>query len=201
MLDFARRRRNLAVMTKALAPATLTLSASMFLLAALPVRADERILQFLEDRYTHALMHQAGDVANGEPLALGLANCVDKRALNRKQRNLARRLGRIFERAGVHIDLIAASPWCRAIETAKTLKLRPVSVEPALIAAEDSDEDAVEAALEILDSMRRSETALLVTHGSNIRGLTGRASKPGEVIVVRLRPGADLEIIGAFVPE
>lgn len=201
MLDFGSSRRNVESMTKALAPATLIATALTVLLTVSPSHSDERILQFLEDRYTHALMRHAGDPADSEPLALGLANCVDKRALDRKQRNLARRLGRIFERAGVHIDLIAASPWCRAIETAKTLKLRPVSVEPALTAADAENQDAAEAALELLESMRRSETALLVTHGSNIQALTGRASKPGEVIVVRLRPGADLEIIGAFVPD
>ena len=64
--------------------------------------ADERVIQYLEDRYTHALMRQVGDTAEGEPVALGVADCTDKRELRRSQRNLARRLGRIFERSGVH---------------------------------------------------------------------------------------------------
>lgn len=171
------------------------------LLAATSVRADERILQFMEDRWTHALMRHVGDEANGDPLALGVADCVDKRALNRRQRNVARRMGKIFELSGVHIDLIATSEWCRAIETAKTLKLRPVTVEPALSASTSDDTDAPERILELLDGMRASETALLVTHGGNIKALTGRSSQPGEVIVVRLRTGEELEIIGAFVPD
>ena len=62
-------------------------------------RADERILQFMEDRWTHALLHHVGDESDSGPLALGLADCVDKRALDRRRRNAARRLGTIFERS------------------------------------------------------------------------------------------------------
>lgn len=171
------------------------------LLAASSGRANEQILQFMEDRWTHALMRQAGDGANGEPLALGRANCVDKRALDRRQRNTARRLGQVFEWSGVHIDVLATSEWCRSIETAKTLELRPVSVEPALNPSAPDDTDASERILELLDSMRRSETALFVTHSANIKALTARDTIPGEVVVVRLRPGEELEVIGTFRPD
>lgn len=163
--------------------------------------ANERILQFMEDRWTHGLMRHVGDEAIDAPLGLGKADCVDKRALNRRQRNDARRLGQILERSGVHVDLIATSAWCRAIETARTLELRPVSVEPALSASAPDDLEAAERVLELLDTMRRSETALLVTHAGNIRALTDRDSKPGEILVVRLRPGEDLEVIGSFTPQ
>ena len=170
-------------------------------LVPVTVGADERILQFMEDRWTHALMHHVGEEESNGPLALGVADCVDKRALDRRRKNVARRLGTIFERSGVHIDLIASSEWCRAIETAKLLKLRPVTVEPALNASAPDDGEAAERILELLDSMRASETALIVTHAGNIKALTGRDSSPGEVIVVRLRTGEDLEIVGAFKPD
>ena len=170
-------------------------------LAPVQGRADERILQFMEDRWTHALLRHVGDESDSGPLALGLADCVDKRALDRRRRNAARRLGTIFERSGVHIDLIATSEWCRAIETAKLLKLRPVTVEPSLNASAPDDSEAAERILDLFDSMRASETALIVTHAGNIKALTGRDSSPGEVIVVRLRTGEDLEIIGAFTPD
>jgi len=160
--------------------------------------ADERILQFLEDRYTHALMRQVGPEASGEPVALGQADCTDRRALSRAERNHARRLGRIFERSGVHIDLIATSRWCRSIESANLLKLRPVTEYPVLDLLGDDPRRQVEEILDLLDGMRRTETALLVTHGANIRALTGRATKPGEVVVIRLRPGEDLVVKGSF---
>ena len=164
-------------------------------LATTQAAADERIIQYLEDRYTHALMRQVG------PEALGVADCTDRKALNRHQRNLARRLGRTFELSGVHVDLLATSAWCQAIETARLLQLRPVTVEPALNAFAPDDTDAADAVLDLLDGMRASETALLITHASNIKALTGRASHPGEVIVVRLRPGEDLRVLGFYLPE
>lgn len=170
-------------------------------LAPATVMADERILQFLEDRYTHALMRQVGAEAVGQPAALGRADCVEQRALNRHQRNEARRLGRVFERSGIHIDLLATSRWCRAIETAQLLKLRPVREESALDALSANEEEAadqVAAILDLLDGMRSTETALLVTHASNIRALTGRRTDPGEVIIVRLRPGEDLMVWGSY---
>lgn len=168
------------------------------LLSASTPHADERILQFMEDRWTHALMRQVGDEVNDGPLALGMADCVDKRALNRRQRTFARKLGQVLDRSGVHVDLIATSEWCRAIETARTLELRPVTVETALNPPTPDDTSAAERALEILDNMRRSETALLVTHAENIKSLTDRNSSHGEIIVVRVRPGEDLEVIGSF---
>ena len=171
------------------------------LIGANIAHADERILQFMEDGWTHALMRQVGDDVSEEALGMGRADCVDKRALDRRQRILARRLGQILERSGIHIDLIATSAWCRAIETARTLELRPVTVEPLLNSAAPDDIDAAERVLELLDIMRRSETALLVTHAGNIKALTGRDSKPGEIIVVRVRPGEDLEVVGAYTPE
>lgn len=163
--------------------------------------ADERILQFLEDRYTHALMRQVGPEANDAPAALGRADCVERRVLNRHQRNEARRLGRIFERSGIHIDLLATSRWCRAIETAQLLKLRPVREEGALdaLSAAPSDQSAeIAPILDLLDGLRSTETALLVTHASNIKALTGRRTQPGEVIIFRLRPGEDLVVWGSY---
>ena len=169
--------------------------------AATQAAADERIIQFLEDRYTHALMRQVGPEATGEPEALGLADCTDRKPLDRHQRNLARRLGRTFELSGVHVDLLATSAWCQAIETARLLQLRPVTVEPILNAFAEDDTDAADAVLDLLDGMRPSETALLITHASNIKALTGRDSHPGEVIVVRLRPGEDLRVLGSYRPD
>ena len=67
------------------------------LLGATSAPADERILQFMEDRWTHGLMHQVGDEDDDAPLGLGKADCVDKRALDR-----GRKL------AIVPIDFIAA---------------------------------------------------------------------------------------------
>lgn len=179
----------------------LTVALLTFLIA-LPagVRADGRVIQLLEDRYTHVLMRHVGDKAEGEPEALGLADCSDRPTLNRHQKNLARRLGRVFERQGVHIDLIATSAWCSAIETAKTLKLRPVTVEPILNAAEADDVETADATLELLDSLRASEVAMLVTHEGNIRALTGLETMPGEIIIVRLRPGEDLEVRATWRP-
>lgn len=168
------------------------------LLGVNTVHANERILQFMEDRWTHALMRQVGDAATVAPLGLGKADCVEKRALDRRQRNVARKLGQVLERSGVHVDLIAVSEWCRAIETARTLELRPVTVDPLLNPSEPEDSDAAERTLELLDTMRRSETALLVTHGGNIKALTDQDSNPGDIIVVRVRPGETLQVIGTY---
>lgn len=197
LLDLAAGCRNLMRMDL-LHRLVLTVSLA---LVALPAPADERIIQFLEDHYTHALLRQVGPEAEGAPAALGVADCTDRRALSRHQRNLARRLGRTFERSGVHIDLLATSAWCQAIETAWLLELRPVTVEPVLNAFAEDDTDAADAVLDLLDGMRASETALLVTHAGNIKALTGRDSRPGEVIVVQLRPGEDLRVVGAYLPE
>lgn len=168
------------------------------MLLSAPASADERSLQFLEDRYTHAFLHQVGPVAEGTPPALGRADCIDKRPLSRHQRNHARAVGRMFERSGIHLDLILSSRWCQAIATSQLLKLRPVTEEPILnLLGEDADAQ-VEATLDLMDGIRPKESALMVTHGANIKAVTGLDTQPGEVVVVRLKPGQDLEIRGRF---
>lgn len=167
--------------------------------------ADAQVLQFMEDRWTHALMRQVGDApaaAPGDaPLGLGKANCVEQRALDRRQRNFARRLGQSLERSGIHVDLLATSEWCRTIETARTLQLRPVRTDAILNPSAPDDADAAERVLELLDGMRRNETALLVTYAGNIKALTGRDVSPGEIVVVRVRPGQDAVVVGTFLLE
>lgn len=194
LLELRRQKGQLAPMRAVIIFVSLILGAST-------AHPDERVLQFLEDRYTHALLHHVGPLSEHPPVALGRADCTGVRALSRGQTNLARQLGRIFERSGIHIDLIAASRWCEAVQTAQLLQLRPVTEEPLLNLLDEDPEAQTDATLALLDGQRASETALLVTHGANIEALTGRATVPGEIIVFRLRPGADIEIRGAFRPE
>ena len=177
---------------------TLALTAMLF---ASPAFADERALQFLEDRYTHALLHQVGPTAEGAPQALGRADCTGIRALSRHQKNHARNVGRMFERAGIHIDQILSSRWCQAFATAQLLQLRPVTEEPLLDALGDDPDAQTEAVLDLLDGIRAKESALLVTHGANIKALSGLETEPGEVVVLRLRPGGEPEVRGRFKIE
>ena len=181
---------------RALAPTLLALGLGLGLASS--ALADEKALQFLEDRYTHALLHQVGPVAEGTPPALGRADCTGIRSLSRHQKNHARNVGRMFERAGIHIDMILSSRWCQAFATAQLLELRPVTEEPLLDALGDDPEAQTEAVLDLLDGIRAKESALLVTHGTNIKALSGVETQPGEVVVVRLRPGGDPEIRGRF---
>lgn len=163
--------------------------------------ADERALQFLEDRHTHGLLHQVGPKAEGTPPALGRADCTAVRALSRQQKNHARTVGRMFERSGIHIDTILTSQWCQAFATAQLLELRPVTEEPTLNASDDDLAPQTDAVLDLLDGIRAKETALLVTHGANIKALTGLDTAPGEVVIVRLRPGSEAEVRGQFLIE
>ncbi|HUF57724.1 MAG TPA: hypothetical protein VMM55_14310, partial [Thermohalobaculum sp.] len=163
-------------------PATLILVAA-FVLPGGAGALSARELQFLEDHYTHALVHAAPARDPESTRNAREDECSAGEDLTGPGRLVAMALGDNIQKAGTRVDHVVASPRCDAMMTARLLELVPIDSRDYL-AAEPPEgmtaEEQRDEALVYLAGLRPSVTALLVTHGRNIAALTGVETVPGE---------------------
>jgi phosphohistidine phosphatase SixA len=157
---------------------------------ALP--GDARTWQALRQGGHAILIRHAIAPGAGDPAGFRLGECGTQRNLSAEGRAQARRIGQAIQSAGVTVDRVLSSRWCRGLETARLLGLG--TVEP--YAPLDSFFSYPERGPATIDAMARfvsgigSATVVLVTHQVNITGLTGVYPASGEAVVVTAEPGA-----------
>lgn len=181
--------------------ATLILSAAV--LIDKPAEASEALQRLAEPR-THAILRHAIAPGTGDPPGFTLGNCDTQRNLDDRGRAQARAIGAAIRDAGVKVDHVLTSQWCRSAETAARLDLGPVREEAALNSffADRSTEPAQTDALRrLLAGLPAEETAVLVSHQVNITALTGIYPRSGEVVILRVAEDGSLETVGRFLAE
>ncbi|WP_420348974.1 histidine phosphatase family protein [Pelagibius sp.] len=167
------------------------------LLATKPVEANP-ILDRLTEPGTHAILRHALAPGTGDPADFTLGDCTTQRNLDDVGRAQARAIGAAVRDAGIAIDHVLTSQWCRTAETALLLDLGPVTEAPMLNSffrdrsTADSQTVATAAALAELPP---GETAVLVTHQVNITALTGVFPRSGEMVLLRVGKDGDVTVL------
>lgn len=150
-----------------------------------------------------ALMRHADAPGVGDPPGWRLDDCGTQRNLGDAGRAEARAAGERLRREGVRFAKVISSPWCRCRETAALVDMGRVEIEPrfsnAYVLAERRDALA-QGGREVIAAWRGPGPLLVVTHGENIRALTGRSPATAEVVVVAADARSVLREIGAIVP-
>src|SRR5579863_2277154 len=125
---------------------------------------------------------------SGEPEGFTLGKCSTQRNLSDKGRKQAGEVGDRLRAAGIDVTKVMASELCRTQQTAALMRLGPVESSAAF----DDLADFKQRADELLSSERsiiaawRGPGALsIVTHGSNIKALTGLHVQPGAVLMAK----------------
>lgn len=147
-----------------------------------------------------ALIRHADAPGVGDPPGFDLGDCSTQRLLNDTGRARAAAVGARLRAAGIGIDRVLSSPWCRCIETAERLAVGPVIIEPGFSNAfvlRDQEDALAEAGRAIVAGWRGPGTLLVVTHGENIAALTGVRVASGEMVVVE---PADGSVAGRIPP-
>ena len=128
----------------------------------------------------------------GDPAGWRLDDCATQRNLSERGRDEARAVGARLRAERIAIARVLSSPWCRCVDTATLVGVGPVQVEPAFANAfvlRDQREALREGGRAIIGRWRGPGVLLVVTHGENIRALTGRSPATAEIVVVA--PGGD----------
>lgn len=153
----------------------------------------------LEQPGAVSIMRHALAPGTGDPPTFLVGDCTTQRNLDERGRAQARAIGEAFRKRGIDFDKVLASQWCRTSETAELLGLGEVIEEPALnsffqdFSTRDSQTADVRALLQ-----REQGRLMLVTHQVNISALTGRATRSGEVLVIRAGDQG-VEVIGSIL--
>ena len=145
-----------------------------------------------------AVMRHALAPGTDDPANFTLDDCGTQRNLDARGQAQARAIGAAIRAAGVTIDRVLTSQWCRCRETARLLDLAPVEDFPAL---NSFFRDRTRADRQTLDlrqllfRLRPAESIVLVTHQVNIRALAGRSTASGEVLLLRIGPDRTVSVI------
>jgi phosphohistidine phosphatase SixA len=165
------------------------LSVAVALSATVHAHADEAAAWTALRAGDHvALMrHTDAPGGTGDPPGFKLEDCATQRNLSERGRAEAAAIGVRLKTEGIAFEKILSSPWCRCMDTARLLDMG--SVEPAptfsnVVVLHDQTEALTEGARAAIAAWQSAGTLLVVTHGANIRALTGISPATGEIVVV-----------------
>ena len=143
-------------------------------------------------------MRHAIAPGTGDPADFRIGDCGTQRNLDERGRTQARAVGAAIRAAGVEIDRVLTSQWCRSRETAELVGLGHVEEMPALnsfFEDRSTRDEQTRALREFLAGLPDGERVMLVTHQVNITALTGRGVSSGEVFVLDVAPDGSVEVL------
>ena len=169
--------------------------------SAVPARADEAAAWAALRAGGHvALMrHTDAPGGTGDPPGFKIEDCATQRNLSDKGRDDAAQIGTRLKAEGIAFEKILSSPWCRCMDTARLMDLGAVEPAPTfsnVVVLRDQTETLTEGARTLIAGWQGAGTLLVVTHGANIRALTGISPTTGEIVVV----DGSAEAIGRIPP-
>jgi broad specificity phosphatase PhoE len=138
-----------------------------------------------EGGYVVTFRHAATD--SGVDTTDDLSDCSRQRNLNAEGRRQSREIGRAFERLGIPVGRVLASPFCRTRDTAR-LAFGRVRPSRALLSVEffaSPREGRRKGLRRVLRAKPRAGTnTVLVTHGSAILEAIGAEPEEGDAVIV-----------------
>ena len=111
-----------------------------------------------------------------------------QRNLSDKGRKQAGEIGNRLRAAGIDVTKVMASEFCRTQQTAALMRLGPVESSAAfddLADYKQRTDELLGRERSIIAAWRGPGALLIVTHGSNIKALTGFHAEPGAVLMAK----------------
>lgn len=125
---------------------------------------------------------------SGEPEGFTLGKCSTQRNLSDKGRKQAGEIGNRLRAAGIDVTKVMASELCRTQQTATLMRLGRVESAAAfddLADFKQRGDELLGRERRIIANWRGPGALLIVTHGSNIKALTGLHVQPGAVLMAK----------------
>ena len=167
------------------------------LLPPAPTAADARFAALSRPGIV-AIVRHAHAPGTGDPARFALDDCTTQRNLGVRGREQARKIGAAIRAAGVTVDRVLTSQWCRCRDTARLLDVGPVADLPVLNSFFRNPDRADRQTAELrrlLFGLPPGETVFLITHFVNIRALTGRSVASGEVFLLEIGRNGTISVV------
>jgi phosphohistidine phosphatase SixA len=131
---------------------------------------------------------------------MNFKDCSIQRNLDDAGRAQAGRIGNEFRKRGLKQVRLLSSLYCRAIDTAKLMKLGPVTAQPVLNQVFLADIPGMRQAgvngRALLKTVTMGKLAVLISHVTNIQAIAGVQLDSGQMAVVHLDPAGEVVVDG-----
>ncbi|MEM7775160.1 MAG: histidine phosphatase family protein [Pseudomonadota bacterium] len=165
---------------------------------------EKRLIDLVRTGQAFAIMRHALAPGTGDPANFDVNDCKTQRNLSATGRTQATAIGARLRSLGLEAADVMSSAWCRCQDTARLLKLGPVTVLPALNSffQDMANREPQTRTLRHWLTARTSRAPLvLVTHQVNVSALTGRFTTSGAIIVASLQPDGGVTVHGRLEPQ
>lgn len=174
---------------------------SMQGLCSAAIAADEETWALLKKPgHIVLLRHSNAPGQMQESNDIDFKNCAIQRNLDADGRAQAGRIGDEFRKHGVKQVKLVSSLYCRALDTAKLMKLGAVIPQPVLnqvfLADVPGMKDAGTKGRALLKAVPAKQLTVLVSHVTNIQAIAGVQLDSGQMAVVHLDPAGQVVVDG-----
>jgi phosphohistidine phosphatase SixA len=162
-----------------------------------PVSLEEAARRLQAGGYLLMMRHARTVAGTGDPPNFRIGDCATQRNLSHDGREQARAAGDALRKAGIRIEQVLSSQWCRCRETAE-LAFGGYKDWPALnsfFADYSSEREQTSQVFEFAARLGPSGNVMLVTHQVNISAAMGVYPSQGEIIAGRWR---DARLVAEF---
>lgn len=146
------------------------------------------------------LRHSNAPGSMPESNDMDFKDCSIQRNLDDAGRAQAARIGDEFRKHKINKIALYSSQYCRALDTARLMKLGPVTPLPILNQAILVDAAGVREAgvkgREFMKKIPAKQLTMLVTHVTNIQSIADVSLDSGEMAVVHFAPSGELVVDG-----
>ena len=179
-------------------------TAAALIVAAPAARADETAIKAMAQGSHAIVMRHAKTSAHGRALVLDPnGNCANEENLSEAGRAQSQRLKAMLDQAGIKLDAVLTSPFCRTKETAQ-LAFGTATVDPNLTALEIGTQAQgqvrTQSVTDLLARHAGKGNVALVTHRPNIDALTMELVEEGEAVIAKIQPSGALDVVGRIKP-
>lgn len=142
--------------------------------------------------YLLMMRHAQTEAGVGDPPGFTIGDCATQRNLSEQGREQARRVGARFAQAGIRIDSVRTSQWCRCRETARLAfgaRVRDIADWPVLNSFFSQREQEAERSRAVLEFARKApprHNTMLVTHQVNITAIGGQWVDSAEIVAFQV---------------
>jgi len=182
----------------------LTVSLLVCPLLTLPAFADDALWALLKKPgHVVLLRHSNAPGQVQESNDMNFKDCSIQRNLDDAGRAQAGRIGNEFRNRGFKQVRLISSLYCRAMDTARLMKLGPVTPQPVLNQVFLADIPGMRAAgangRALLKTVSKGQLTVLVSHVTNIQAIAGVQLDSGQMAVVHLDPAGEVVVDGKIM--
>jgi phosphohistidine phosphatase SixA len=131
---------------------------------------------------------------------MNFKDCSIQRNLDAEGRAQAGRIGDAFRKHGIRQVRLLSSRYCRALDTAKLMKLGPVKeaavLNQVVLSQPVEMREAGVKGLQLLKTIPTRQLTMLVSHVTNIQAIAGVSLSSGEMAVVHFDKSGALVVDG-----